>query len=135
MGWLPAYDTGVEAMDKQHHRLLEMLNELSAAIHSGKGNAEGAVWTTINQLFDYAKVHFHDEEEFMRRYFYPGLQEHIVQHGILVEKLVEQLEQFKHGKLPPVKLGMFLRDWIVKHMVEEDQKYGAFYAKRKRSLS
>jgi len=131
-GWTPEYATGIEAMDRQHMRLFELLEQLYRAIKEGRNEAEEQTAEVLGALLEYARIHFRNEEGLMRRNFYPALQEHIDLHGELVRSLAERVEQFKHGRVVPLKLAIFIRDWIIHHMLEEDHKYGEFIRARRR---
>jgi len=85
----------------------------------------------LAELLGYARTHFHDEEDLMRRHFYPQLREHILLHGELAEQLVQHIDEFRYGTLPPLKLALFLRHWIVDHIQHADHAYGEFIMKRK----
>lgn len=130
-GWRPEYSTGVAAMDQQHRQLFVMLENLHASMQSGRRSARKATEDSLAGLLDYAQTHFHDEEELMRRFLYPGLPEHIRQHGELVDKLVAKVKRFEDHSLTTTRLALFIRDWIVQHLIEEDLKYGAYFKKRK----
>lgn len=129
-GWQRAYETGVDAMDQQHRQLFVLLERLHGTFQ-GAGEGAEEVEEVLAALLDYAKVHFRDEEDLMRRHFFPGLAEHIAQHGELVEQLVLKVGRFREGQLTPMQLAIFLRDWIVHHMIEEDHKYGDFIRARR----
>lgn len=124
--WRPEYNTGISAMDSQHHKLVELLDLLHGKISHTPSDDQMDLDFVLNELLYYAKVHFHDEEELMRRYFYPGVNDHIIKHGELVSQLIENVTAYGHGSLSSVKLACFIKGWIINHIIEEDKKYGNY---------
>ncbi len=68
--WDKALSVGVNEMDDQHKKLIEIINNLFEAMKIGMGRE------TLNYVFsgliDYAKKHFFDEKELMKKYSFPG---------------------------------------------------------------
>ncbi|MDP2362055.1 MAG: bacteriohemerythrin [bacterium] len=129
-GWKAEYATGIQQIDEQHQRLFELLEQLYDAIHQGQGRAESQERSVLEALVLYARTHFRCEEDLMRRHFYPGVTAHVEEHGKLVISLAEQVDLYKRGRLAPLKLALFIRDWIVNHMLDDDQRAGAHLRSR-----
>ncbi len=124
--WRLEYNTGVSSMDLQHHKLVELLDLLHKKIGHTQNDYHTDLDYILNELLCYAKVHFHDEEELLKRFFYPGIQDHIAKHGELVAQLADNVEAYGNGNLSAVKLACFVKNWILNHIIEEDKKYGIF---------
>ena len=81
--WKDSYSIGVEKVDEDHRQLVDVINELHAAITRahGRDSIEAAVdeletmLDMVDELIDYATDHFAWEEEYMLKYAYSGYAE------------------------------------------------------------
>ena len=64
--WSQPFFTGFEAIDTQHRRLVELINELGGLMAGGDEMSEGRMQILFKQLADYAREHFREEEDLMR---------------------------------------------------------------------
>lgn len=118
--WKSEYLTGNAAVDTQHKRLFEMVNELHEGIVKGSGKE--LMGPLLKRLAKYTVEHFQTEEGLMVSRNYPGLATHKKRHDDLVKQVTELIEQFDDGKLVlPITLSRFLADWIAHHILEEDK--------------
>ena len=67
--WTSALSVAVPEIDLQHQKLVSLINQLHESMLSGKGRE--VLGGVLNELIDYTKRHFADEEELMRRHNYP----------------------------------------------------------------
>lgn len=119
----PSLRVGVEAMDKQHSRLFDLINQLASAVSTGKNNSDLLV--IIDGLADYTVTHFRDEEEYMRKTKYTGLDAHIQIHKKFVDTVLKARKDFSEGKgMVGSELIKFLTDWLIQHIGGQDKKYG-----------
>ena len=126
--WNGKYSVGVEAMDNQHSRLFETLNELHSAMM--KGQARAMTGPILSKLLDYTRDHFRSEESAMSAARYPGLQEHHAKHVALTSQVEEFAARHEKGDgMLSLELLNFLRDWLTHHIQQEDQKYGPWLNK------
>lgn len=120
--WRDSYSVGVEKFDKEHLKLVELVNDMYVIVRD-KGDAV-ALNACIDGVVEYTQFHFASEEEAMEKANYPGLDEHKKIHAELVEQVVAFLERLKtEGEGIRTEFYHFLRKWLVDHMVGEDQKY------------
>ena len=61
--WSPRYETGVPALDAQHQRLFEIVEEVGARARGADGRQGDAFEAIFDRLADYAQFHFDFEEE------------------------------------------------------------------------
>jgi hemerythrin len=126
--WRDAYNTGVEQFDQEHHRVVELIDKMFVVLRdkSGKEVAEEA----CRELIDYTDYHFANEELAMAEANYPDLEEHKAEHAKLkkdAEKFLKQIsESFPEGT---AEFYHFLRDWLINHIQDRDQKYGPYLKK------
>jgi len=62
--WNRNFETGIERIDQQHKILVEILNRL--ARHFASNPQEPDYDRIIDELLDYAKFHFEEEEQIWR---------------------------------------------------------------------
>jgi hemerythrin len=82
MKWLKEYELGIDAIDNQHKRIVEYINELEKA--HGLGN-EGYITFVLDGLVDYTLTHFQFEEGMQEKAGYPFLKAHKRIHAIYIK--------------------------------------------------
>jgi hemerythrin-like metal-binding protein len=123
--WRDSYNTGVEQFDQEHHKLVELIDTMYHAI---RDKSDVAVTVQAwHDLMAYTSFHFTNEEQAMAAVSYPELEAHRLEHA----RLKEQAESFREkieGNAPgaATELYHFLREWLVTHIQECDQKYGSY---------
>ena len=127
MEWSENLSIGIDALDEQHKTLIQRLNHVSAALASHQGEKEVA--STLEFLIKYTDYHFSKEEEYMKQYNYPGLDEQQEKHAALKHILVELEEEFIEDgatKTLASSIDTFLVNWLTKHIEGTDLKFGQF---------
>ncbi len=126
--WSAGLDVGVTDFNKQHQRLVALINELHAAMLEGKGSQ--AIGHVLREMGDYTVYHFQAEERLMAAKNYPGLAPHRAEHEAFVAKVKDLTERFERGTLAlSVETLNFLKDWLVHHIQGTDKQYREFFAK------
>ena len=121
--WKDEYSVGIEAMDNDHKRLLNLINQLQTAVHyyTGKEFEEKA----LDELIDYTKTHFKREEQLLEDNDYADLAAHKEQHKQFIDKVNGLVEQYKKDSDTTVIEALdFLKDWLIKHINGTDKEYG-----------
>jgi hemerythrin len=77
----------------------------------------------LEEMFDYAKEHFTDEEELMQQYDYPESQAHKKQH----DYFIRTADELSSGKVSPDEIAEFLNVWWTIHILKVDMKYKEFF--------
>lgn len=121
--WNYTCSVGVLAMDDQHGILMDAMNDLRLANDRGAGRQQIA--GLLNQLIDFARMHFSSEETLMEQSGFPGLSGHRSEHERLISRLLTSARGLEHGDgvAMYVLLG-FLRDWFPEHIERFDHEYG-----------
>lgn len=115
--WKDEYNLGNEEIDSQHQKLFKLAN---AALH--EADREGVQWL-IMELFRYTRIHFQDEEVWMRQTSYPGLREQQEQHNMLIEKLgTVAADCAKNPEQAQAGLRSLMLEWVLRHILESDRK-------------
>jgi hemerythrin len=120
--WLDTFSVGVEEIDIQHKKLIEIINELID--HRDVNSDSEVISETLNKMTDYIKYHFSYEEEYLKEINYPELVIHELEHLDFIEKTTN----FCIGTLNVEKnisedILQFLKDWLINHILKSDMKY------------
>lgn len=124
MRWNESFSVGVAEIDEQHKKLVEMLGNLLEEMKRGRG--KDVMANTINDMFNYAKMHFATEEKYMALYKYPESALHRREHEKFVETAKSFYEGYMNGSLSAIDLMNFLKNWLVEHILGSDKKLGKF---------
>ena len=119
--WSDELSVGIQEIDEQHKILVDLLNNLYRAIHEHHGNE--ATITTLNDLIEYTRIHFAVEESLMRVLDYPDYEEHKRHHEQLISQIHGLSEKVASGKHVGFELLHFLKNWLTRHILEEDMEY------------
>jgi hemerythrin len=123
--WKPAYSVKVVALDSQHKKLFDLVNELHNAMSSGHG--KDIVADVLSRLVDYTVTHFKAEEAVMEKHGYPGLQTHRAEHKALTDKVLAFKKEYEVGtSVVTPQLMLFLQQWLKNHIQGVDQRYSDF---------
>lgn len=120
--WRPAYECGHEVLDREHKMLFGGVNDVLAAILSGRPAQEtGAL---VETLIRDVEQHFRDEESAIEAAAYPGSAEHAAIHRALVARAIDLLQRFRVGQADAGEVFRFLAyDFIVRHILRADRSF------------
>ena len=118
--WKKKFDTGIKRIDKQHRKIVEILNTLLSL-------QDTADHKKINKVFEdlrnYIIEHFRDEEEYMEIHGYAGLEQQKKEHGLFIIKLVDYQEKYlQYNSFTSINVLNFVWDWFSGHILGTDQK-------------
>lgn len=123
--WKKEYEIGIAKLDKQHRKIIKILNQVIE--RHGMGSDQKEIGSILDSLQDYIKEHFRTEEEYMLDHQYPGYQEQRKQHNQFIDRLLNaQNEYLKHGRLTSINLFNFVWDWFSQHILNSDKKLSNF---------
>ncbi|MBF0186516.1 MAG: bacteriohemerythrin [Magnetococcales bacterium] len=126
--WVDDLSVNIREIDRQHLQLVNMLNELYAAINAGE--ADRAVGTLLPNLVQYAVDHFAYEEKLFEQHDYPDMEAHIQAHRKLVGQVQRYVEKIQGGDMSvATPLLGFLKTWLVEHIMGTDKQYSAYMNK------
>lgn len=116
-------------IDNQHKKLINLINELYDAM--GTGTAKDKMGKILNELINYTKTHFADEEKIMEQTNYPGIGIQKAQHKDFIAKIESTYTEFQAGNnYLSVSVMNFLKDWLNKHIKDVDQQLGVYLASK-----
>lgn len=120
--WSHKYSVGVEELDNQHKILIDILNNLYKAMEDKKNRA--ALGKVIQELIDYARVHFHAEEQYMIENEYKDFLQHKKEHEVFIKNVQDFCNDYKSGKFTLLfEISVFLKNWLIQHICTSDKKY------------
>jgi len=133
MKWSNDFRIGIPAIDAQHKRLFELIQDLTDALHSGLRGSDVA--RTLESLDQYKTRHFQLEEKYMRESGYPGLAEQQEAHGYFGLRF-GQLRESLEDRGVTLEIMNFIQAelsrWITEHVTGLDKEFGKFYQTRPR---
>ena len=130
--WNSNFETGIAEIDRQHRRLVDLINALATAVADGGKLPE--IESLISQLIDYAVIHFADEERLLDVAPLPEDEKvlHRRAHRAFVEKAKEICQ---HPGLQRAEVSEqvleFLTTWLISHILRSDMKIGMALAPAK----
>jgi len=130
--WKDEYSVGIESLDNDHRKLLNLINKLQTAVHYQTGDIFEK--EALDEVIAYTKYHFEREEKLMEEAAYPDLEEHKKTHQAMIAKVdgfVKDYEIKGHEVLEDV--ASYLKDWLVGHINGTDQEYSALLKEKKLS--
>jgi hemerythrin-like metal-binding protein len=120
--WSRSYSVGVTQMDNEHKRLIDIINNLYAAMRGGRSTE--VVGSVLDELIDYTKTHFAHEEALMQQTNYDGYDVQKRSHVELVNQVIEIQNKFRNGTALGQEVMTFLKNWLINHIQGLDKKYG-----------
>ncbi len=123
--WSEKYSVNIRAIDDQHKKWIQILNELHDAMKSGRG--KDIVGKVLDELVDYTRVHFSSEEKLMEANGYPLFEGHKRLHEDMVREL--ELLKTKHNEGKTVltlDVMQLLKNWLSEHIIGTDKNYAAY---------
>jgi hemerythrin len=120
--WIKDFELGIKEIDQHHRKLVDLINIVHHA-HS-IGNWNGTIDEVINELVDYAFVHFTFEEQYFEKFGYENAELHKREHAYFINKVKKF--QTEWGSNPEEKkndLLNFLNTWLCNHIMHSDRGY------------
>ncbi len=122
--------TGIDTIDDQHRALLMWANAVSNdSVLADQDKLKAA----LDNLDDYVKFHFREEEEAMKTHGYNRLKKHKAQHDRLmgeVSELYGRLYREGASKALMVEVQDMFAGWYTLHIKEWDKPFAAFLKSR-----
>ncbi|MES9900187.1 MAG: bacteriohemerythrin [Sedimenticola sp.] len=127
--WEDEFSVGVEELDRQHQKIIEVINSLidKPRILLRFKNVSSA----LMELTNYVSEHFLLEERLLQENGYPDLLDHSKKHTAYSKQIGHLCKKSLDGKseVPHELLG-FLTDWWINHILHEDMQYKAFFKEK-----
>jgi hemerythrin len=121
MKWEPAFNLGIEKIDNQHRKIVELINSLNLAAMDN--NSEEKIDDVLSQMTSYSQYHFKTEEDLFKKYSFPLFEEHLAEHASFIRKIAEFRSKFDQGQSIIFRLLSYLRSWLSNHILDSDREY------------
>ena len=123
--WKPEYSVGIQSIDEQHIKLLNLINNVRAAVlcDTGPDFERGA----LEDLVAYTQGHLKYEEELMRTHKYFDYEAHKGQHDQMVSQVDIYVKRYnENGSVILPEVADYLQRWLVQHIQGTDRKLCGF---------
>lgn len=122
MEWNDSMSVGVQQIDNEHKKLVDLVNDLNDSMKIGK--SKETLHTIFSELVDYTMTHFTNEELLMQKANYTNFAGHKREHDELTKKARALKDDFAAGKMMiSIEVRDFLKNWIVNHIQKTDKLY------------
>jgi len=123
--WKDEYSVGIDSIDQQHKKLVNLINHLQTAIDYSTG--EEFERDALDELVDYTKTHFTYEEGLMRDNDYPDFEAHKAQHEAMFKKVAEVLAEYEKDQDTAMSNAVeYLKNWLINHINGTDKQYSSY---------
>jgi NNP family nitrate/nitrite transporter-like MFS transporter len=125
ISWDDEFSVGIDAIDRQHARMMHLINELERIIQEGEKYEQFA--PVLNDLIDYTKRHFSCEEKLLKKNHCPDIDSHKKAHARLLDQLSDWKKKVKKASTDEMNEHLvFLRIWFPGHVLNFDKKDAAY---------
>ena len=120
--WFSNYSVNDEELDEHHQALFGIFNRLyDSCVNKNTSNCLEPI---IEELKSYSNYHFLAEERHMKEIGYHDIDMHINKHrDFTIKALQLQLLAAKNEPEATKELVVFLGNWLLQHVIDEDKKY------------
>ncbi len=131
--WSDDYSTGVDAVDEQHKKLVEITARFYDALMGDEEDYLKQRVDLLKELVDYTVYHFNFEEKLFEEINYYSRDPHTLQHSMFVAQVEAQVNDLLQSDISKGKAFYeFLILWLLSHISKSDklfcQKYLAVKA-------
>ncbi len=114
--------TGIEEMDEQHQRIIDMVNDIFEAFRNNAKRAN--IKESLKTLIDYSSWHFSNEERYFEEFGFEAKEAHKKSHNEFTSELQKFSKSYDKGRAQNYEAFMlYVKHWIESHFANDDQKY------------
>ncbi len=123
-----SFKTGIELIDEEHKKLFDIIGKVHSTIKTELVHDKfDSIMDILDELKEYTRVHFADEENYMREIGYEGLAKQEILHQQFIDKLNEldlndvddNQEAYLYDFLE------YLQNWLINHILKVDKLISA----------
>jgi hemerythrin len=119
--WSEGFNLGIEAIDQQHRKIVDYINQLYEAFTGGQPQKK--LGKMLNELVDYTNYHFDFEENLQEKAGYPFLDAHKKTHGLFAKRISDFQTRFEKGEDIFRDADNLLSTWLFDHLKHDDADY------------
>jgi hemerythrin-like metal-binding protein len=124
--WNSTLSLGIESIDNEHKRLIEISNNLVDLVRIGKIQESKILF---HELREYTVTHFNNEETYMLRVKYPNLEKHKAEHSELKKSVkIFQDDLYRQQEIRAEEVYEFIKHWLIDHVLYSDMNIKKFLA-------
>jgi hemerythrin len=130
--WSEEFEFGIPEIDGQHKRMLDVMNTFYDGLE--KQDHEQHLLGLLDDVLDYVRYHFEEEERILAVIGYPSLGEQEKLHAVIDNKIQDFKDRIIEEK--PISCDVVtteLGNWYRNHILNEDKKYVALYKRTLRN--
>eukprot|EP01156_Anaeramoeba_ignava_P024412 Anaeramoba_ignava/c72599_g1_i1.p1 GENE.c72599_g1_i1~~c72599_g1_i1.p1 ORF type:complete len:135 (+),score=6.59 c72599_g1_i1:35-439(+) len=122
--WDDSFSVGINSVDKQHKKLMDIINRVHEAMVMGK--SDNIIQEVFKELIDYTHEHFGFEEKYFDMYKYPDRVAHKRKHKFIFDEIDRMSKVEGKGTVLSIELMQFLTKWLTKHIKGTDKEYSSY---------
>ncbi len=126
MLWDEVLVVGIDEIDEDHRRLVELFNLLSRAV--AEDAAPDYLAALLEELINCTAWHFSHEERLMLQYRYAGYAEHKTEHQDLIASVRQLQQKILDGGFDADADLEYLEGWLTGHILSNDMRLGSYLA-------
>ena len=121
LNWYDRYSINNIQLDNHHKKLFGLFNRLYDICLVD--NRDSMFETALDEIVSYSDYHFKAEEQYMREIGYKDIEKQIVEHKYFKERAIDlQLNNKSTDYKLCHEIIIFLGNWLMNHVIEEDKK-------------
>ena len=122
--WSSIFSIGIDNIDEDHRRLIDLFNILNHAVTEGESSEYVAA--VLEELINCTVWHFSHEERLMLKYGYEGFEEHKAEHRELIESAKALQQEILQANGPVAERHLeTLEHWLTEHLLTADVQLGS----------
>ncbi len=90
--WKKEYEVGMSKIDKQHKKIITILNRIIARQVKERDDQE--IGGILDDLQEYIKEHFRTEEEYMLEHHFSGYEDQRNEHNRFIDRLLNAQKEY-----------------------------------------
>ena len=119
--WKPTYSLGIPAVDLEHRKMIEMINDVYSRID--REQEEESVQTALADIHAGISAHFALEERLMRESAWPEYADHKDDHEELLDQIRDIMDAYSDDPESGTEiLRRRLSDWFGRHFATFDAR-------------
>lgn len=112
--WNDRFNMNEDEPDREHRQMINLANTFLNALTQGK--AQPILDVVLNELQDYARTHFKNEERAMRVYDHSGFITMKDFNDVLIRELGMFRSTYVDGNLGMDEVEPYVKEWVLRHM-------------------
>jgi len=122
--WDSQLSIGVPELDKQHKKLMKILNDTIKHSNGNKIDEMKYFKKTRHKAEKYLKKHFDTEEKMLSKTKYDKLEEHRTEHNEFYEEIKKTNEEIENNirDVNLFKSTAYIKEWLLNHIKNYDKK-------------